>query len=252
MIVSFVLLPVLAVCGRAENWPQWRGPSRDGVSGETNLPSEWSMTKNIAWKVPLPGMGSSTPAIWGDRIFLTSEDGVDVAVLCFDTAGKQLWKTNLEAGAGKKRFMKSEANQASPSPCTDGKHVYAFFGTGDFVCCDFQGKIVWRFDAQQRYGKFEIQHGIHISPVLDGDRLYLSLLHSGGWWVLALDKADGKEIWKVRRESDATDECEQSYASPVLWRNGKDAYLVVLGCDYCTAHSLYKEASALRSGVSAT
>ncbi len=144
--------------------------------------------------------------------------------------------------------MRGEANQASASPATDGKHVYAFFGTGDFVCCDFQGHIVWRFNAQERYGKFRIQHGVHITPVLDGDRLYLSLLHSNAWLVLALDKQNGKEIWKVRRESDATDECEQAYASPVLWRNGKDAYLVVLGCDYCTAHRLKDGAEIWRVG----
>ncbi len=247
-VCSLIVLLALAALGQAENWLQWRGPNRDGISHETKLPAEWSMTKNIAWTAPLPGMGSSTPAVWGDRIFVTSEDGSDVAVVCFDTAGKQLWKTNLGAGDAKKRFMKGEANQASPSPSTDGKHVYAFFGTGDFVCCDFDGKIVWRFNAQERYGKFKIQHGIHVTPVLDGDRLYLSLLHSGGWWVLALDKTSGNEVWKVRRESDATDECEQSYASPVLWREGKHEYLVVLGCDYCTAHSLKDGAEIWRVG----
>jgi outer membrane protein assembly factor BamB len=233
LLALFVLSPV-----RGENWPQWRGPNRDGISHETHLPATWSTTKNIAWTADLPGMGSSTPAVWGDRIFLTSEEKDDMVVVCFTTAGKQLWKTPLGLASGKKRFMMGEANNASPSPSTDGKHVYAFFGTGDFVCCDFDGKIVWGFNAQERYGKFDIQHGIHVTPLLYGDRLYLSLLHSGGWWVVALDKTNGKEVWKVRRESDATDECEQAYTSPVLWQNGKDEYLVVLGCDYCTAHRL--------------
>jgi outer membrane protein assembly factor BamB len=247
VIVSVILLAGLAAVGSAENWPQWRGPGRDGISHETHLPAVWAADRNIAWTAPLPGMGSSTPAIWGDRIFLTSEDGTDVVLLGLNTAGKQLWRTTVNS-TGKKRFMRDEANQASASPATDGKHVYAFFGTGDFVCCDFAGNIVWRFDAQQRYGKFRIQHGIHVTPVLDGDRLYLSLLHSNAWLVLALDKKTGNEIWKVRRESDATDECEQSYASPVLWRNGKDEYLVVLGCDYCTAHSLKDGAEIWRVG----
>jgi outer membrane protein assembly factor BamB len=248
ILLALGLFSVFAAVTHAENWPQWRGPNRDGNSGETNLPAVWSTKLNSAWTASLPGMGSSTPAIWGDKIFVTSEDGDDLAVLCFSTAGKQLWKTNLGAASAKKRFMKGEANQASSSPCTDGNFVYAFFGTGDFVCCDAAGKIVWRFDAQERYGKFKIQHGIHISPVLDGDRLYLSLLHSGAWWVLALDKTNGKEVWKVRRETDATDECEQAYASPVLWRDGKNEYLVVLGCDYCTAHSLKDGAEIWRLG----
>lgn len=246
-IVSCTLLAALAASGYGENWPQWRGPNGDGSSHEGRLPTTWSKDQNIAWTAPLPGMGGSTPAIWGDRIFVTSEDGTDVVLLCLDTAGKQLWKKTINT-TGKKRYMRDEANNASSSPMTDGKHVYAFFGTGDFVCCDFEGNIVWRIDVQKRYGRFGIQHGMHVTPVLDGDRIYLSLLHSNAWWVLALDKKTGDEIWKVRRESDATDECEQSYASPVLWRNGKDEYLVVLGCDYCTAHSLKDGAEIWRVG----
>src|SRR5438105_3521445 len=107
---SLLLLPALAVLGHAENWPQWRGPKGDGVSHETKLPTTWSADKNIAWTAPLPGMGGSTPAIWGDRIFLTSEDGTDVALLCLDTKGTQLWKTNAGVGDAKKRFMRDEAN----------------------------------------------------------------------------------------------------------------------------------------------
>jgi outer membrane protein assembly factor BamB len=236
---TLIFLGLFAEIGRADNWPTWRGPNRDGASAETNLPAKWGESENMAWVAPLPGMGSSTPAIWGDRIFLTSEDGPKIVLVCLNTDGKQLWKTVMGSAAAKQvRFMRGEANLASSSPCTDGKHVYAFCGTGDFVCCDFKGKIAWKFNAQDRYGKFKIQHGIHITPILDGNRLYLSLLHSGGWWVMALDKKTGKEIWRVRRESDATDECEQAYASPVLWEKGKDKYLVILGCDYATAHSV--------------
>src|SRR5262249_26147573 len=120
----------------------------------------------------------------------------------------------------------------------DGQHVYAFAGTGDFACFDFQGKEAWRFNAQERYGKFRIQHGMHVTPLLHGDRLYLSLLHSGGWWIVAIDKWTGKEAWKVKRDSDATAENEHSYASPSLWQNGKEEYLIVHGNDYATAHRL--------------
>lgn len=228
---------LLLVCAavRAENWPQWRGPNGNNISGEMNLPAEWSATKNLAWKVPLPGMGGSTPIVWEDRIFLTSEDGDDLVLLCLDTKGKQLWKTKI--GTGKKRFRTDEGNQASPSPCTDGKHVYAFFGTGEFACCDFQGNLVWKFNAEERYGKFDILHGMHVTPLLDGDRLYLSLLHAAGAWVVALDKSNGKEVWKVARPTDGDFEGTHSYASPVMWR-GKEPYLVVHGCDYTTAHRL--------------
>lgn len=239
-----------AAAARADNWPQWRGPTLDGVSAEKNLPTRFD-AKTLVWKAPLPGMGGSTPIVWGDKIFLTTEDGGDLALVCLSTAGKQLWKRSLGLDSGKKRFMKDEANQASASPSTDGKHVWAFFGTGDFLCCDMGGKVVWRFNAQERYGKFNIYHGVHITPLLHGDRLYWSLLHTNARIVLALDKLTGKEIWKVDRVTDGTDECEQAYASPVLWRDGPGAgkeYLVQLGCDYCTAHSLKDGAEIWRVG----
>jgi outer membrane protein assembly factor BamB len=238
--VRWWLIPcaVLLTCpvGRAENWPQWRGPNGNNVSGETNLPAEWNATTNRAWKVTLPGMGGSTPVIWEDRIFLTSEDGEDLVLLCLDTKGKQVWKTKI--GSGKKRFRADEGNFASPSPCTDGKHVYAFFGTGDFACCDMKGEVVWKFNAEERYGKFDILHGMHVSPLLEGDRLYISLLHAKGAWVVALEKATGKEVWKVARPTDGVFEGTHSYASPILWRVGKETVLVVHGCDYTTGHSL--------------
>ena len=236
LLTSLCVLLVGSATTQAENWPQWRGPNDDGISRETNLPAEWSATKNIAWKLDLPGMSGATPVIWGDRIFLTSEDGNDVVLLCVSTDGRELWKRKL--ATGRARFRNDEGNQASPSPSTDGRHVYTFTGTGDFACFDFAGKEVWKFNAQERYGKFRIQHGMHVTPLLYGDRLYLSLLHSNGWYVIALDKATGKDVWKVRRDSDARAECKESYASPCVWHNGPEAYLIVHGCDYTTAHRL--------------
>lgn len=218
------------------NWPEWRGPYHDGISKETGLPTTWDAKKNVVWKLPMPGMGTATPAVWGDRIFVTSADGDDLVLLCASTAGKELWRRKL--GSGRVRARNDEGNGASASPCTDGKHVYAFVGTGDLACFDFGGKEVWKFNAQERYGKFRIQFGMHSTPVLFGDRLYLALLHSGGHRVIALDKATGAEVWNVERKSDGVQENEHSYASPVLWQNGNEAYLVVHGNDYTTAHSL--------------
>ena len=101
----------------------------------------------------------------------------------------------------------------------DGQHVWAMMGTGEIGCYTLDGRQVWKFNLQDRYGKFDIQFGMTSTPVLDGDRLYLQLLHSGGPLVLALDKATGGEIWKQTRKSDARAECEHSYASPVLYRD---------------------------------
>jgi outer membrane protein assembly factor BamB len=238
------LVSVSAV--RADNWPQWRGPTNDGVCKETNHTAEWSDTKNVVWKLAMPGMGSSTPAIWEDRMFLTSEDDKDLELLCISTAGKELWKRKL--GSGRKRWMNGEANNASASPCTDGKHVWVFDGVGDFACFDFDGKEIWKFDAQDRYGKFKTQHGWHNSPLLDGDRLYIQLLHQLGAWVIALDKATGKEVWKIERKSDGYAENKDSYASPIMWRKGNDAYLIIHGNDYATAHSLKDGSEIWRVG----
>jgi outer membrane protein assembly factor BamB len=226
----------LAGFARADNWPQWRGPDNDGVSKETNLPTRWSASENVAWSLPMPGMAGSTPIVWGERIFLTSEDGNDLVLLCVSSQGKELWKRKL--GAGRFRARSDEGNFTSASPSTDGKHVWVFVGSGDLTCFSLDGQEVWHFNVQERYGKFKIQFGMHSTPVLHGDRLYLQLIHSGSAQVIALDKNSGETVWKVARPSDGVAECEHSYASPCVWHNGDKAYLITHGNDYAVAHSL--------------
>jgi outer membrane protein assembly factor BamB len=242
------LLLALAAPAWSENWPQWRGPTNDGISRETNPPTEWSDTKNVVWKLPLPGMGGSTPALWGERIFLTCADGNDIVLLCVSTEGKELWKQKLATG-DKKYQRGPEANHASSSPCTDGQHIWALAGTGDLACFDLAGKEEWHCNLQERYGTFKQNWGgIHSTPLLDGDRLYLSLLHANGAWVIALDKATGKEVWKVKRESDAVGESKESYASPIIWRHGQEACLITHGGDYTIGHRLSDGAEIWRVG----
>jgi outer membrane protein assembly factor BamB len=238
------------------NWPQWRGPNDDGISKETGLPTEWSwdpakkISKNIVWTLDLPGRAGSTPAIWGDRMFLTSEDldHKEILLTCVSTAGKELWRKKLAANTSRGRFMRDEGDNASPSPSTDGKHVFAFSGTGDLACFDMDGKEVWNFNVQDRYGKYGAQHGLHNTPLLDGDRLYVQYFIRKTAYVAALDKTNGKEIWKVERKSDGTGENLDSYTSPVIWRKGKDAYLITHGNDYAIAHSLEDGSEIWRVG----
>ena len=202
----------------AEQWPQWRGPANDGHSAETNLPVEWSPTKNVAWKLELPGPAGSTPVIWDDRIFLTSSDAEGrLLLMAVSRAGKELWRTTVSEG--NRNVRGDEGNSASASPVTDGKHVWTFFANGIFACYTVEGKEVWKFDVQDRYGKLNIQFGMTSSPVLDNGVLYQQLIHGEGnaatreACVIALDAATGKEIWKVDRPSDAHSENEHSYAS---------------------------------------
>ncbi|MBX7105241.1 MAG: PQQ-like beta-propeller repeat protein [Gemmataceae bacterium] len=237
VVVAFGLLIVGPGAASAENWPQWRGPGNDGLSHETKLATTWDDTKNIAWKLAMPAAAGSTPAVWGDKLFLTSEDGADVVLMCVGTDGKERWRQKLGGHNGRK-YMSGEGNNASASPSTDGQHVWAFDGAGHLACYTVDGKQVWSLNTQEKYGSFRIQHGMHNTPVIDGDRLYMNLLHSNAWLVIAFDKTTGKELWKHERQSDATAENEQSYASPSVWRQGGTAYLVVHGNDYCTAHSL--------------
>jgi outer membrane protein assembly factor BamB len=227
---------------QAENWPQWRGAKLDGVSQEKDLPVKWSKTEGIAWRLELPGVAGATPVVWGDKIFLTSTEGDKLLLICVGTHGKEIWRQQVSAG--NREVRGDEGNYASPSPCTDGKHVWTMMADGALACYTMDGKEVWKQDLQQRYGKFKIQFGMTSSPVLDNGRLYLQLIHGDGnpatreAVVVCLDGATGSEIWKVDRPSDGKQECEHSYASPVIYRDDKQAYLITHGADYVVAHDL--------------
>ncbi len=236
----------LVAVARAENWPQWRNSKLNGVSSETNLPTSWSSSENIAWRLPLPGAAGATPVVWDDNIFLTTADGDQLKLICVGVDGKQRWQRAM--GEGNHDVRGDEGNSASPSPSTDGKHVWALMGTGELACFTVAGKPKWNFNLQDRYGKFDIQFGMTSTPVLDKDRLYLQIIHSGGAGVVCLNATTGKEIWKVVRPSDARAECEHSYASPIIYREGSDAMLLTHGADYIVAHRLDSGAEIWRCG----
>lgn len=223
-------------CAKAENWPQWRGTLNNGVSSEKDLPVAWSRSENVAWRLPLPGAGGATPVVWGDRIFVASANRSDLVLLCASTEGKVLWERKL--GTGDRTVRVDEGNGASSSPVTDGEHVWAMVSTGELACFDFEGNETWRVDLQDRYGKFVIQFGMTSTPVLDGDRLYLQMMHQEAALVVALDKKTGAEVWKQNRPSDAIKECLDSYASPMLYRDDAREFLLTHGADYVVAHSL--------------
>jgi len=244
--IFFLLVVVISFLAEGEEWPNWRGPRRDGTSLEKGLPVRWSKTENVLWRVPLPGPAGATPVVWGNYIFLTSIEKNDVVLLCISTDGKILWKRIL--GSENNTVKGDEGNFAAPSPSTDGKNIWAFAGSGDLACFDFEGNQIWKSNLEQRYGKFNLYFVMASTPLLDGDRLYLQLQHTDAALVLALDKATGREIWKQQRKSDARAECEHSYASPFLYRNGKQEFLLVHGADYVTAHRLTDGSEIWRCG----
>jgi len=221
------LLLAMTAAASADDWPAWRGPNRDGVSAEKGLPSTWSADKNVLWKVELPGPAGSTPIVVKDRIFLTSPKGEQLVLICVGTDGKPLWEKALATG------VKTTTNLASASPSSDGTHVWAYVGSGDLACYALDGQEAWHVQLQERYGRFKLQFGMTTTPLLNDGKLYLQLIHSGGAWVVALDAATGKELWKAPRKSDGVDECEHSYASIQFWSGG---VLVSHGNDYTIGH----------------
>jgi outer membrane protein assembly factor BamB len=231
----------------ADNWPQWRGNRNDGVSTEKNLPIRWDKEsrENILWRSPLPGQAGATPCVWNDRIYLTSSENSDLVLMCLNAQdGKTIWKQTV--GTGNQNARAGEGNSASPSPSTDGEHVWVFFGTGVLACYTKDGKEVWKTDVNDRFGKIDIQFGMTSTPVLDGDFLYLQLIHgrmqrgnpSRTGKVIKLDKKTGNTVWEVDRITQADFECKHSYASPFLYDDPSNRFLVVHGADCITGHDL--------------
>lgn len=237
----------------ADNWPAWRGPSNNGVSNEKGLPTKWSKTENVAWRLALPGPAGATPVVWKNQIFLTSIGGKgELLLLCVGTDGKEQWRKQV--GAGNRNVRGDEGNSASPSPITDGEMVWALFANGDMACYTTAGEEVWKLSLPKRYGAFKIAFGMTATPVLDGDRIYLQLIHGEGnpdtreATVAAIDKSTGDEIWTVKRPSDARKECEHSYASPVIYRDDDREFLLTHGADYVVAHKLSNGEEIWRCG----
>jgi outer membrane protein assembly factor BamB len=234
-------IPALLLSGAllAENWPQWRGPELNGISGEKNLPVKWSPTENITWKLPMPAWSGSTPVIWGDSIFLNVAEGDNLSLWCVDRRGpKILWQRPLSSGNVKMR----KQNMSSPSPVTDGKNVWVMTGTGALKGFDFAGKELWSRDIQRDYGKFGLNWGYASSPLLHEDALYVQVLHGmhtkDPSYVMRLDKASGKTLWRVERRTPAIRESPDSYTTPTLARVDGRLELIVSGGDWLTGHDL--------------
>jgi outer membrane protein assembly factor BamB len=164
----------LSLPGLAEDWPQWRGPSLNGMSTEKNLPVHWSTTENVSWKLAMPSKTGSTPIIWGNYIFLNVADGDDLALWCVDKAkGTPVWKKLVARG----NYKINKQNMSSPSPVTDGKNVYVMTGIGVLKGFDFSGNELWMREIQKDYGRFGLNWGYASSPLLYEDSLYVQVLH---------------------------------------------------------------------------
>jgi outer membrane protein assembly factor BamB len=233
------VLAIFSPALRAENWPQWRGPSLNGVSGEKGLPVKWSKTENIAWKLAMPSWSGSTPIVWGDYIFLNVAEGADLFLWALDrTKGTVRWKRRL--GGGNQRMRKQ--NMSTPSPVSDGTGVWVMTGTGILKAFDFSGKELWMRDIQKDYGRFGIQWGYGSSPLLYHDALYVQVLHGmttdDPSYVLRISKANGRTVWRQERPTTARRESPDAYTTPALLRYGNATEIVVTGGDVVTGHDV--------------
>lgn len=195
----------------AENWPGWRGPRGDGSSRDNNLPTTWSGSENVAWKVPIPGVGHASPIIWEDRLFLVTclPDTADRRLSCLDReTGETLWvKSVLTSRLERKHTLNSHA---SSTPVTDGRLVYvSFLDRQDmFIAAyDFQGEQVWAVNP----GAFASVHGYCASPILYGESVIINGDHDGDAYVAALDRETGSVRWKTTRENRT-----RSYCTPIV------------------------------------
>jgi outer membrane protein assembly factor BamB len=222
-LVGMVLF-ALANSAAGENWPQWRGPRGDGTSLEQNVPTRWSGSENIAWKAEVPGTGHASPIVWQDRVFLVAclEATQERVLVCFDRAtGKLLWrKVVLRSPLEEKHQLNSFA---SSTPATDGRLVYATFLDGHemvVAAYDFSGHQKWLV----RPGKFSSKHGYCSCPVLFEDKVIVNGDHDGDAYLVALDCATGKTVWKVDRENKT-----RSYSTPIIRQIDSRTQMILSG-----------------------
>jgi outer membrane protein assembly factor BamB len=226
-----ICVALLAGAGAAtaDNWPAWRGADGSGRSAEKDLLTEWDTEKNVRWKVKLPSPGNSTPAVWGDKIFLTQSidrKGTRRAVLCLDRAtGNTLWQQETEFKG--KEPTHGDNPYCSASPVTDGERVVASHGSAGLVCYDMGGKLLWKYDV----GPLLHVWGNASSPILYGDLAIFWCGPGERQFLLALDKRTGKEVWKHDEPGgdfgkDPKD-WRGSWSTPVIVKAGGREELVV-------------------------
>ena len=243
-VLLFLTLSSLATT-HAETWPQLRGAAGSGVADGTPLPKTWSTGKGVLWSVDLPGRANSSPAVTETRIDVTTQlEDKSLVVISMDrTTGEILRQTRVGAGKlaakGPANLYAHRHNPATPSPIADEDHIWAYFGTGLLVCLDAKtGEVQWQRDLVMDYGAYDITFGMGSSPRLWGDLLYIACMTKGASYVVALDKASGKEAWKTDRRLPANDDGPDAYSTPVVTHGKLGWQLLVSGSDHINAYDL--------------
>ena len=225
----------------ADNWGHWRGPTGNGIALNATPPTKWSATQNVKWKAEVPGRSSGSPVIWDDSVFVVSAvptgkmngrlPNLDFKLFCFDRkSGKSLWQQTAVTATPHEETH-STNGFASASPCTDGKHVYAHFGSRGLYCYTMDGKQVWKrddFGAMQTRNTF----GEGSSPTLEGEKILVPWDHEGASALYALDKLTGKTIWKTPREEPTC------WATPLVAEFAGKKQIIMNGQSFARSYDL--------------
>jgi outer membrane protein assembly factor BamB len=252
---AFLIACMLVIATNAQNWTSFRGNNAAGVADGSNPPTQWNAEKsvNIAWKTEIPGLGHSSPVVWGERVFITTainssgqsqlvhgdtqtaESANDLTkhawrVYCLDKqTGKILWDKTVYEGVPKvKRHVKS--SHANPTPATDGKYLVTLFGSEGLFCFDLNGKLLW----QQNLGLLDggwtpapgTQWGFGSSPLIYKNLVIVQCDTQSQAFLAAYNLADGKRVWMTKRDEDT------SWSSPTIYEGKNRAELIASGTKF--------------------
>jgi outer membrane protein assembly factor BamB len=241
------MITLTLLLAAAQDWSQFRGPGGQGVSADTTLPATWGPAQNIVWKTPLPGPGTSSPILVGDKIYLTAYSGFNVPgeagdekalkrhLVCLDRkSGKLLWTKDVAARLPEQPKIRDDHGYASSTPASDGRRIYCFFGKSGVHAFDLAGKALWAAEVGDTLHGW----GSAASPVLH-ENLLLVNASVESQSLVALDPATGKEVWRAR-------DIKESWNTPVLAKakDGSTELLVavmgkILGLDPKTGRPLW-------------
>jgi outer membrane protein assembly factor BamB len=229
-IVATLVALAVGAAAAADSWPQFRGPTGQGHAGVGRVPTTWSETEHVRWKVPVPGLGWSSPVVDGGRVWLTTatgEDQTSLRLLGFDVAtGREIVNTEVFR-IRERREINPKNSRASPTPVVDGDRVYVHFGAEGTAAVATNGRVLWT-----RRFRYESQHGAGGSPILYGGALILSADGSDAAFVVALDAETGRVRWKRDRRAP----WDQAYSTPLVIHVGEADQLVSIGAFRAAAY----------------
>lgn len=233
-VACLILLTVRwSVAAELADWRSWRGPLGHGSVEHGSYPVTFGAEKFL-WRTPLPGKGCSTPILLNGMIYLTSPAEGKDALLCYDFRGVEKWRAIFgQENAGKHR----NGSGSNASPITDGTAVFVFFKSGTFAAVELDGKVRWKTDLVERFGKDTLYWDHGTSPVLTEKHVIMARMHEGESWLAAFDKTGGEIAWKVARNYKTPQECDHGYSTPlVIQHQGKESILV-WGAEHLTIHN---------------